>query len=145
MIFPGDISIYQRFINSLLTEVYKYAHGSSPEIMNDVFSTRANIYNTQQFNVFETDIPTLTDTVWIRYLTKQTKSGTYFLKTSDDLRHLLKNKIKLWECFNYRCNICKSYVRNLGYVFYAVNFSPAFSSILDTGSSLASVNDQLLS
>ena len=61
--FPGDISIYQRFINSLLTEVYKYAHGLSPEIMNDVFSTRANIYNTQQFNVFETDIPTLTDTV----------------------------------------------------------------------------------
>ena len=48
----GDISIHQRCINSLLTEVYKYAHGLSPEIMNDVFSTRANIYNTQQFNVF---------------------------------------------------------------------------------------------
>ena len=44
--------------NSLLTEVYKYTHGLSPEIMNDVFSTRANIYNTRQFNVFKTYIPT---------------------------------------------------------------------------------------
>ena len=54
----GDISIHQRCINFLLTEVYKYIHGRSPEIMNDVFSTRANMYNTQQFNVFETHTPT---------------------------------------------------------------------------------------
>ena len=54
----GDISVHQRCINSLLTEVYKYIHGLSPEIMNEVFSTRANIYNTRQFNVFETHIPT---------------------------------------------------------------------------------------
>ena len=54
----GDTSIHQRCINSLLTEVYKYIHGLSPEIMNEVFSTRANIYNTQQFNVFETLVPT---------------------------------------------------------------------------------------
>ena len=37
------ISIHQRCINYLLTEVYKYIHGLSPEIMNEVFSTRANI------------------------------------------------------------------------------------------------------
>ena len=29
----GDISIHQRCINSLLTEVYKYIHNLSPEIM----------------------------------------------------------------------------------------------------------------
>ena len=54
----GDISIHQRCINSLLTEVYKYIHGLSSEIMNEGFSTGANIYNTRQFNVFETHIPT---------------------------------------------------------------------------------------
>ena len=42
----GDISIHLRCIDSLLTEVYKYINGLSPEIMNEVFSTRANIYNT---------------------------------------------------------------------------------------------------
>ena len=47
----GDISIHQRCINSLLTEVYKYIHGLSPEIINEVFPTRANIYNARQFNV----------------------------------------------------------------------------------------------
>ena len=53
-----EISIHQRCINSLLTEVHKYIHGLSPEIMNEVFSTRANIYSTRQFNVFETHMPT---------------------------------------------------------------------------------------
>ena len=52
----GDISIYQRCINSFLTKVYKYIHGLSSKIMNDVLSIIANIYNTRQFNVFETDI-----------------------------------------------------------------------------------------
>ena len=32
-----DISIHQRCINSLLTEVYKYIHGFSPKIINEVF------------------------------------------------------------------------------------------------------------
>ena len=53
----GDISIHQKCINSLLTEVYKFIHGLSSEIMNELFPTRANIYNTRQFNVFETHIP----------------------------------------------------------------------------------------
>ena len=52
------MSIHQRCINSSLTEVYKYIHGLFPEIMNEVFSTGTNIYNTRQFNLFETHIPT---------------------------------------------------------------------------------------
>ena len=44
----GDISIHQRFIN---LNIYKYFHGMSPQIMNEFFSTGANIYNTRQFNV----------------------------------------------------------------------------------------------
>ena len=43
----GDISIHQRCINSLLNKVYKCIHGLSPKTMNEVFSTRVNIYNTQ--------------------------------------------------------------------------------------------------
>ena len=54
----GGISIHQRCINALLTEVYKYIHGLSPEIMNAVFFTRANVCNTRQFNVFKTHIST---------------------------------------------------------------------------------------
>ena len=42
----GDVSTHQRCINSSLTEVYKDIHGYSPEIINEVFSTRVDIYNT---------------------------------------------------------------------------------------------------
>ena len=37
----SDISIHQRCINSLLTEGYKHIHGLSPEVIKEVFSTRA--------------------------------------------------------------------------------------------------------
>ena len=48
----------QRCIDLLSTEVQKDIHGLSPEIISKIFSTRANIYNTRQFNVFKTPIPT---------------------------------------------------------------------------------------
>ena len=35
-------TIHQRFINLLLTEVYKYLDGLSQEWMNEVFSLRQN-------------------------------------------------------------------------------------------------------
>ena len=103
----GDISIYQRYINLLLIEVYKYIHGLSPEIMNVVFYTRANTYNTRQFNVFETHIPT-----WNRYglnsiLYKANQLWNLLLenlKSSPSLT-LFKSEIKLWECFNCPCNM----------------------------------------
>ena len=113
----GDISIHQRCINSLLTKVYKYFHGLSPEIMNELFSTRTNIYNTRQFNVFETHIPTSNryGLNSIPYKANQLWNlRTENLKSSPSLT-LFKNEIKLWQCFNCPCNICKSYVPNLGY------------------------------
>ena len=101
----GDISIHQRCINSLLTEVYKYIHGLSPEIMNEVFSTRANIYNTQQFNVFETRIPTSN-----RYGLNSIphKANQLWNLLPENLKScpsltLLKNQIKLWLCFVSYC------------------------------------------
>ena len=44
------------------------------------------------------------------------------LKSSPSLT-LFKNEIKLWECFNCPCNICKSYSPNLGYFFDDFFFS----------------------
>ena len=110
----GDVSIHQRCINFLLTEVYKYIHGLSPEIMNEVFSTRANIYNTRQFNVFETHIPTsnIYGLTSIPYKANQLWNLLpENLKSSPSLT-LFKNEIKLWQCFNYPCNVCKSYFSN---------------------------------
>ena len=82
----GDTSIHQRCTNSLLTESYKDIHGLSPEIMNEVFSTRASIYNTQQFNVFEIHIST-SNRYRLNSIPYKANSGTYFLKTSNHFRH----------------------------------------------------------
>ena len=103
----SDTSIHQRCINSLLTEVYKYIHGLSPKIMKEVFSTRANIYNTRQFNVLGTHIPTSSryglnsipyeaNQLW-NLLPESLKSSPSLI--------LFKNKIKLWEYFNCPCNM----------------------------------------
>ena len=38
-------TFHQRCINSLMIEVYKYLNGYSPDIMNDIFKLRENMYN----------------------------------------------------------------------------------------------------
>ena len=55
---PGDISIDQASINSLLTDVYTYIYGLPPKVMNEVFSTGANIHNIRELNIFQTQIST---------------------------------------------------------------------------------------
>ena len=113
----GDISIHRRCINSLLTEVYKYIHGLFPEIMNEVFSTGTNIYNTRQFNLFETHIPTSNRHGLNSIPYKANQLWNLLpenLKSSPSLT-LFKNEIKLWQCLNCLCNICKSYVLNWRY------------------------------
>ena len=109
----GDISIHQRCISSLLTKVYKYIRGLSAEIMNEVFSVRANIYNTQQFNVFETHVPT-SNRYGLNSIPYKANQLWNLLpknhKSSPSLT-LFKNEIKFWQCFNCPCNKCKNYVR----------------------------------
>ena len=48
-------TFYQRCINVLLTEVYKYLNGLSPELMNEVFYLSQNHYKLRNLTVFATD------------------------------------------------------------------------------------------
>ena len=41
----------------MLTEVYKFLNGYSPDIMNDVLDPRQNTYNLRNFHAFATDVP----------------------------------------------------------------------------------------
>ena len=87
----GDISIHQKCIN-WLTEVYKYICDLSPEIINKQSFLYQSEYHARQFNVFKTHLPTsnkygLNLIPYEGYLVKPTNSGTYFLKTSNHLRH----------------------------------------------------------
>ena len=105
--------MYKLFINRSI-QIYSW-YFSCPETINQVFSTRAYIYNTRQFNVFKThnpnsniygfnSIPYKANQLW-NLLPENLKS--YPSST------LFKSKIKLWQCFNCLCNKCTSYVPNL--------------------------------
>ena len=48
---------HQKCIELLMTEVYKYLNGLSPDIMSDTFKLRENIYNLRSFHIFESQNP----------------------------------------------------------------------------------------
>ena len=53
----NEKTIHQRRLNVLLTEVYKYLHGTSLEMMNEVFYLHQSHYNLRSLNVFVKNIP----------------------------------------------------------------------------------------
>ena len=53
----NEKTIQQQCIDRLLTEVYKFLNGYSPDIMNDVFHLRQNTYNLRNFHAFATAVP----------------------------------------------------------------------------------------
>ena len=53
----NENTIHQQSIDRLLTEVYKFLNGYSPDIMKYVFHLRQNTYNLRNFDAFATDVP----------------------------------------------------------------------------------------
>ena len=48
---------HQGCLTSPMTEVYKFLHGISPDIMNDALAVLKRQYNTRPYNLFVTDRP----------------------------------------------------------------------------------------
>ena len=53
----NEISLQQRCLNSLMTEVYKCLNGLSPDIRNDILAVSKHQYNTRHYNLFVTGRP----------------------------------------------------------------------------------------
>ena len=49
--------VYEKCLELLMIEVYKYLNGLSPDIMSDIFKLRENPYNLINFHIFETQNP----------------------------------------------------------------------------------------
>ena len=101
--------IHQRFINILLTKVYKYLNGYFLDLMNEVFDLRQNYYNWRNFNIFATDNPRnkflLNYSVYRANQLWQTLPSE--IKDCASLQ-LFKDKIKTWRCDRCQCQICSS-------------------------------------
>ena len=53
----NEISPHQRLLNYLITELYKYLNGISPDIMNNTLAVSKHQHNTRHYNLFVTDLP----------------------------------------------------------------------------------------
>ena len=53
----NEKSVHQKCIELLMTEVYKYLNGLSPDIMSDIFNLRENTYNLRNVHIFESQNP----------------------------------------------------------------------------------------
>ena len=51
-----QMTFHQRCINYVMIEVCKYLNGYSPDIMNDIFKLRENLYNLQNFCILPREI-----------------------------------------------------------------------------------------
>ena len=51
----NELTIHQRILQVLMTEIYKIVNGVAPRIMNSLFEFRSNEYNIRNFQVLTTD------------------------------------------------------------------------------------------
>ena len=51
----NELTIHQRNLQVLMTEIYKIVNGVAPPIMNSLFEFRSNEYNIRNFEVLSTD------------------------------------------------------------------------------------------
>ena len=113
-------TIHQRCINVLLTEVYKYLNGYSPDLKNEVFYLRQNLCILRSFNVLTTDNPL---NKYFCLLSEPTLANSIPSEIKRAVHHCSSLKVKsklgavsisdvLARC---QCQICSRYSANVGY------------------------------
>ena len=96
----NEKTIHQQCTDLLLTEVYKFLNGYSPDIMNAVFHLRQN-----------TDLPRnncmLNSVV---YRANQLWETLPFDSKNSCLLELFKKRLKSWRCTRCPCQVCSRFI-----------------------------------
>ena len=112
-----ETTIHLKNVQNLMIEVYKFLHGLSPPIMNEVFYIRHNIDNLRNFRPLETGpVRTNFGSESINY-----KAAQIWNLVPDEMRNLqsflsFKHAIKSWSCDNCPCRLCKQFIPSLGFI-----------------------------
>ena len=115
----GSVSIHQRNLQVLVTEMYKVRKGFSPAIITELFEHKEEHYYNLRNNA-EFSIPA------IRTVYHGSESISYLgpkiwnilpdrLKNANSLE-TFKSEIKKWKPENCPCQLCKSYLQNIGFI-----------------------------
>ena len=113
----GFVSIHQRNLQILATEIFKTKNGLNPVIMEEVFKSNNFIYNflkceNSQQNVDSVKYGSKTITSLGARIWKILPS---YYKELTSLS-MFKSKIKNWETDEYLCRLCKMYIQRVGFI-----------------------------
>ena len=115
----GSVSIHNRNIQFLATEMYKVKNNLSVSLVTDLFKQRNEVYNLRNNNLFS--IPA------VRTVFHGSESISFLgpkiwtilpddIKNAKSLGGVFKSKIKSWKPENCPCRLCRVYVQNVGFV-----------------------------
>ena len=118
LIKDGSVTIHNRNLQILVTEIYKFLNGISPKIMGGVFELnehnhelRSGIsfksHNIKTVHYGQQSISYLAPRIWSQVPVS--------IQNSTTVTHF-KRKIKSWVPVNCPCRLCKTFVPNLGFL-----------------------------
>ena len=98
--------------------MYKILNGLSPDIMQDIFETKCNYYNTHNAPTFSSrNIKTVR--YWLKTMSYMTpKSWNLVPKEMKQITTLNESKaiIKIWKLGNCPCRLCGTYHPQIGFI-----------------------------
>ena len=106
------LTVHQRNLQIIPTEMYKILTGLSPDIMQDIFKTKSNYYNTRNRPRFSSrNIKTVRYELQTIYY-MGSKIWNVVPKEIKQIITLnaLKAIIKIWKLENCPCRICRTYL-----------------------------------
>ena len=114
----NSVTIHNRNLQFLVTEMFKVKLGISPVILNNVFESRDCSYNLRNITQFKSQCVKS-----VHYGTESLsflgpKLWQLLPKEYKDIDNLadFKHKIKSWVPENCPCRLCKTYIQNLGFI-----------------------------
>ena len=113
-----DITVHQRNLQILTTEVYKIVKGEAPAIMKNVSFFRENIHNIRNFQIIANENK---NTVIDRLETICYRTPYMWANLLEEYGHhkfigKFQEKIKNWKCETCICRLCRTYEQNLGFI-----------------------------
>ena len=112
-----SVTVHQRNLQILATEMYKILNGLSPDIMHDIFEIKSNYYNTRNAPTFCSrnikavryglqTISYVASKIW-NLVPKEMKQ----IPTVNEF----KAKMKIWKLGDCPCRLCRTYLPQIGF------------------------------
>ena len=112
-----SITVHQRNIQALALEIYKTNNGLNPSFMRDIFCPSQHKYNTRN-QIFAYPNPQTVAYGIESFGYKATQIWNSIpkeIRTASDVASF-KNRLSSDKAYVCTCNICKNYVKNIGYI-----------------------------